>query len=930
MSGALVGRESELSFLLGCFDEARTGAGLVTLVSGEAGSGKSRLVEDFFDGVAERGGVTALGRAAEQEGAPPFWPWRATLHGLGAPDLLGSARGLDRPAERFVRFEEVTTWLAGAAAEGNGLVLGVDDLHCADPSSMRLFSHVAHGLRGRQILLVGTHRPSPSDHASGFSSLLADLARLPARRVLDVGGLGRAAVAELLGTHEGSPLVDRVMERTGGNALFVIELARHLLNGRDPAQLPDSLKEMIGVRLASRTLGCVEVLRTGAVLGREFAAGVVATMLRRPAMAVFEQLDEAVTAALIAPAGAPGRFQFIHALVRDAVEAGIGQPALALLHRQAAEAIQAYEGEGDDHLSDLARHWDECSVLGDEEVAATRNERAADAAQRQLAWEEAARLYDRAAALGGPVADPVDRHRRLVGAARARLHSDDIASAAARCIDAGRAARQAGRSDLLADAALLVEARGGSGGPEVPALIGLAREALGAVADNDHARRARLLGLLAVLCFYADARRCEALADAAMEQAELAGDPLAAAAAARARQMIRFGPEHAEERLSLADRMGAAGRAAGDPSISQWEPLWRIDALLELGRLPDAMATMPLLRQQVMLVGHPISRWHLARSEAVLAAATGRWDDARHFGRLALHLHATQEGHEGAVALELALQVSIGIHTGFDPTVLDGYDQLDPARAPAYTSDIPVLLPLVPMAELGRADQALTLYSRLAPVLQWQPPPFLWLPIHMFRLLAAIALDRLDDVPPLLDRLRSSRGYHVAGGGGPIAYFGCVELYLGEGALALSRWDDAVLELRTAVDEGRCATTPPFEIRAGALLAEALVGRGRAQDLAEAAGLAARYGPAAETCGMRPWAERLAAVAGVTPERQAGPLSPREFEVARLVALGLSNKAIAAELHISARTAQNHVQHILIKLGASNRAKVASWVESNR
>jgi DNA-binding CsgD family transcriptional regulator len=930
VQSALVGRDVERASLRGWLDESLTGAAVVGLLSGDAGAGKTRLLEDLIDHAATRGVVPAVGRASEQEGAPPFWPWRVVLRGLGAPDLLAGADALDRAAERFVRFEAVTSWLAGAADAGGGLLVGIDDLHCADRSSMRLFSHVASGLRGHRVLLVATHRSSPGDHAEGFGSMLADVARLPSRRAMDLGGLGRHAVAELLGSDPSSPVVDRVWALTRGNALFVSELARHIAAGRDVADLPDTLRDVIGVRLSARTAGCLDVLRTAAVVGREFAAGVVATAQGRPAMHVLEDVDEAVAAGLVAPSGVPGRFQFVHALVRDAVEAGVARPALVRLHRQVADAIETYEGAGDDQLSDLARHWDESSVLGDVGVAAAWSERAAGAAERQLAWEEAARLYDRAAALAGPVTDPVDRHRRLVGAARARLHSDEIGSAVARCIDAGRAAREAGRGDLLAEAVLVMEGRGGSGGPEVPALIALAEEALTAIEADDHARRARILGLLAVLHFYAGSGRGPELTDAAEEEAGRTDDPLAAAAAVRARQMTRFGPEHAEERLLLADRIGEAGRAAGDPSITQWEALWRVDALLELGRIPEALATMPLLRQQVGAVGHPISRWHLARSEAVLAAAAGRWEDANRFGRRAQELYAMQEGHEGAVALELALQVSIGIHTGFAPTVLADYDRLDVGRAPAYVNDIPILLPLLPLVALGRHDEARSLYARTMPVTRWEPPPFLWLPIHVFRLLAAIAVGRLDDVEPLVDRLRSSRGFHVAGGGGPIAYFGCVELHLGEAAIALGRWEDAATELRFAVAEGQRTGTPPFEVRAAALLAEALVARRQGGDAAEAAGLARRYLPAAGSFGMQPWVARLGRLTAGAPPRPTGPLSERELEVAGLVARGLSNKAIAAELHISTRTAQNHVQHILTKLGVSNRTQVASWFTGDR
>lgn len=924
-----MGRDVERAALVGWLDEALEGTTVVAMMSGDAGAGKTSLLDDLLHHASGRGMLTAVGRAAELEGAPPFWPWREVLRGLGAPDLLAGAEQLDRAPERFLRFSEVASCLAEVADGGPGLVLAIDDLQRADRSSMRLFSHVATSLRSHRVLVVGTHRLAPADHADGFTALLAEIARLPARRVLEVGGLEREAVAAVLRTDPASPLVDRVQGLTQGNALFVTELARHLAGGRELADLPDTLRGVVADRLSARSAGCVEVLRTAAVIGQEFAAGVVATALGRPAADVLACVDEAVAAALVAPAEVPGRFRFIHALVRDAVESSVARAALAETHRQVAGAIEAVVEAVDDHLSDLARHWDEASVLGDGDVAARWSERAAEAAERHLAWEEAARLYDRACALGGPTADPVERFRRLLGAARTRLHSEEISSAVARCLDAGRVARDAGRADLLAEAALVVEGRGAGGGPDMPALIGLIEEALDAADATDHARRARLLGLLAVHSFYVDSRRCAALSDAAQRHADQTDDPMAVVAAARARQMVCFGPEHAAERLLLAARIGEAGRAAGDPSISQWEPLWRIDALLELGRIPEAVADLPELRKQARAVGHPISMWHLARSEAVLAAATGRWGDAHRWGRRAQDLYAMQEGRAGAVALELALQISIGIHTGFDSTVLDDYDTLDLSRAPAYTDDIPTLLPLLPMVELGRADQAGQVYARSVPVRRWRPPPFLWLPMHALRLLAAVALHRLDDVALLVGSMRSGRGFHVAGSGGPIAYFGCVELHLGTGALALGRWDEAVRDLRHAVAEGRRAATPPFEIRAAALLGEALSGRGTSGDRAEALELTGRYAPMARTYGMTSWAIRLESLVPA-PASAAGPLSARELEVAGLVAGGLSNKAIAAALCISPRTAQNHVQHILMKLGVSNRTQVAAWFDARR
>jgi DNA-binding NarL/FixJ family response regulator len=141
--------------------------------------------------------------------------------------------------------------------------------------------------------------------------------------------------------------------------------------------------------------------------------------------------------------------------------------------------------------------------------------------------------------------------------------------------------------------------------------------------------------------------------------------------------------------------------------------------------------------------------------------------------------------------------------------------------------------------------------------------------------------------------------------------------------VALGRWEHAVRDLRTAIDEAQRAAIPPFEIRAAVLLAEALAARDEA-DAVEGHELAEQYRPRAVAYAMRPWITRLDQLAPTGPE-PVEPLSPRELDVAALVADGMTNRAIAAALYISERTAQNHVQHILTKLGLANRTQVATW-----
>lgn len=154
----------------------------------------------------------------------------------------------------------------------------------------------------------------------------------------------------------------------------------------------------------------------------------------------------------------------------------------------------------------------------------------------------------------------------------------------------------------------------------------------------------------------------------------------------------------------------------------------------------------------------------------------------------------------------------------------------------------------------------------------------------------------------------------------PGVYMGPVELQLGLAAAALGRLDAAASDLAAAVSicdaNGACG----YAVQARVELAAVLTRRG---DLSRArAELDAAAGEAARL-GMEPFTERIAALRARTPA--ASPLSPRELEVARLVARGLTNKQIGEALFVSERTAENHVQHILVKLGFSNRSQIAAW-----
>ena len=151
-----------------------------------------------------------------------------------------------------------------------------------------------------------------------------------------------------------------------------------------------------------------------------------------------------------------------------------------------------------------------------------------------------------------------------------------------------------------------------------------------------------------------------------------------------------------------------------------------------------------------------------------------------------------------------------------------------------------------------------------------------------------------------------------------------MELHLGKAAAALGSLDAAITDLTTAASISTTSGATGFAVEASVELAAALARRGTRADVDRARTLLATVAPDAKRLGMAPISQRIEDLRARLP---AGPppLSPREREVARLVGQGLTNRQIAAALYVSERTAQNHVQHILTKLGFANRSQIAAW-----
>jgi DNA-binding CsgD family transcriptional regulator len=190
----------------------------------------------------------------------------------------------------------------------------------------------------------------------------------------------------------------------------------------------------------------------------------------------------------------------------------------------------------------------------------------------------------------------------------------------------------------------------------------------------------------------------------------------------------------------------------------------------------------------------------------------------------------------------------------------------------------------------------------------------------------AAEFDDRETAAHVYRRLAPFAELFVSGGAGVVAVLGSVRLPLGQAAATIGRLDEAVRHLRAAVEANERAGMPPFTASARYWLARMLGRRRRPGDRDEAAALATSAAATAETLGMAPLRRDAHALSAELGTRAAGPLTRREQQIAGLVSQGLTNRQIAAAVHISERTAESHVQHILGKLGFTNRFQIAAWV----
>ena len=858
------------------------------------------------------------------------------------PRVFGEA---ERPAladggdsgsdQRFAMFAEVRRRLAQAARR-SGLLLVLDDLQWADEASAVLLADVVRQLRGTLILVLATYRESAASDDDTSAGLLPRLSADANTERVDLLGLAAGAVGDMLlaaGLPASADQAGEVHSETGGNPFLVRELARMLAEQRRGGPVPGRVAEATAHRLAQLSAPARALARTAAVAGNNFSAGVVARILEVRVLALLGPLDECRAAGFLVAGDRPGDHRFSHALVRSAVAAGLSAAEQRRLHAAAADAIEAlYEGQLDLHLAEVARHRVEASLPGDRAVAVAACEAAAGVAAESLAFEEAVRLYRQALSVGeGEIRDP-DRFRLELALAEALHRSGDLPGSQRTAAAVGRRAERQRDRLWLARTALVMEATG------VPEWDGeICRICEQALAGNDLPGdlRARVSSRYAQALVYRDEYdRAGQVSQDALAAAGSAGDPVVLVDALRARQLACCAPDGVAERGVLASRMLEVADALGSAWLEMWGRLWRIDTLFETGQLRSVRSELADLEICVERVPGPLAQWYFLETSAALALATGRFTYATRLAADAFKVFSDM-GHPVAFGGYSVILGQAGLHIGFGRSgMIELFDQIpDHLRPDAVdtTRGVATVFPALSFAliRLHEGDRAAAeaAYAQAGPVRSWTPIPAMRLAAWAHGLPVAISLGRTQDIEFLAAQFEPFRGQHVANGAGPGVYMGPVELPLGQAAAALGRLDPAVDDLRTAASICDANGARGCAVQARVELAAALTRRQAPGDQDEAQAALDAAAAEAEQLGMAPftaWIEQLRARRPAAASSDS-PLSPREFEVAGLVGRGLTNKQIGQNLYVSERTAENHVQHILTKLGLRNRSQIAAW-----
>ncbi|MEV0483772.1 AAA family ATPase [Streptomyces sp. NPDC050508] len=962
----LIGRDEELTRLAGVLERARGGTAGAVLIAGDAGVGKTRVLDEVAARAAGAGMTVLTGHCVDLgDVGLPYLPFTEIL-GVLADDerfagalaahpavdrLLGAGTDAARDAGGRLRLFEGIAGLLADLSDIAPLLLVLEDLHWADQSSRDLLRFLlsrgilqrpAGGAPTHRLAVFASYRADDLHRRHPLRPLLAELVRLPAVERLELRPMGDAEVARLVRALRTGPVPDgtvrRIVERAEGNAFYAEELLA--ASDMDAGGVPSGLADVLLIRFEQLSDTAQQVLRTAAVAGRRVEYDLLHDAVQLPEDELESALREAVERQLLVP-GHGDTYSFRHALAREAVYADLLPGERSRLHGGFARLL-AGRGHPAESAAERAHHYRESHDLAE---ALSASLEAADHAQRVGAPAEELRhletvldLWTSVDPAARPAGEGTDSVTLTLRASAAAAHAGD----AHRAVSLTRSALAGIGQDTDSELAARVRytlAGNLMGVDSLTAAFAYSSEALAMIPAEPPSRTwvwAAATHVLAARQVGEDeiALRVARQALRTAEELQLtdarADLLISLATLEKGGRRTREGRERLAEARELARRAGHAPvemRALFHLAIGSFESgelaeslPWLTEGLDRARRAGLLSSPYPLeMRYLQLLVLYTLGRWDECL-EAVASDAVSL-PHAGGFTRGPALYVALARGDLGAVERARALldgpfDWMAAMVAGIVLTDAGSF-QGDPeaavervrASVAALTDDsgrrpdLTVRLAALALAAVADRAVALRLTGDEAGVRRWTDTATEL--VELARSVADKGGDGRSQGPEGLAWLARAEAEWIRAATGPdaaawekvVAAFDYGDVYelarcrfrLAEALLAADRRDEAAAQARAARETA-------VRLGAAPLLAQVdtLVRRGR-------------LGDPAQDAGDRP-----------------SPLTAREQDVLRLLALGRSNRQIGEELFITGKTASVHVSNILAKLGAASRTEAVA------
>lgn len=976
-----VGRTHELALLDRWFQDAAGGHPRVVLIQGDAGIGKTRLLQEAMSIARRLRMEICFGRSYEDL-ALPYLPF---VEGLlpqleQMPDDIRQSIGADiqiigqllhrpgplppetRPSisgqadhEKLQLFRAV-----GRAtvkfAQSRPMLFVVEDLHWADRLSLDLFDHVAFTVVDTAtkepvpLVIIGTHRQLPSEER--LSRLSARLQREDICRTITLGGLNELEIHELIGglgvARPSHQLTVTVSDATHGNPLFVQEVLHHLAlqeqggyvvttTAASELRLPDQVTAAIVTRAEGLTESCRRLVTLASFLGDSFSLQTLAVVSGVSEDEVLNLLEEGMRQHLLRSEGQT--FQFAHPLIRHAFYHEPSGPRRQRFHKQIADSFQSlYADSVDKHVLEIAHHLVKAGPAAPQAAVVKFARHAADQAFGVFAWSEAAFYYEAALAAATSSLPLQDRDRADLHyrAGLAHYYDQDIGPCLHQYKEAIEIYRLAGDVQGLAQA-LMERTRTQFTLATVPfgtvADIKPLEDVLAALGDREPGLRGHILAVIAEA--YRNGRQAEKARDRAQRALKIGRaleDDLLSAYASFALALAYMNDLHVIEALEGWENALVYARRAHDVIREGWALRSIPLALTLLGRLneTEAVATRACesARKSQDWSSYSLGLSHLAS----VAVAKGDFDAAERWAHETMLMVSRSRYPFGGFRSLLALACARALR-GAWAEAEDALDVLvEPGRVFEDAGSIVRTFARV-FRQLLRADAG-SVGEALEPLAVELMKTVGTDTYSVAPLCALVELAALADLPAVAklphEALSSAADRGVLFSSG---WMFVIPRILGGVATLERRWDASDAHFRMALDVATGVGARPELGRTYLDYARMLMLQDAASNRVRAVELLKEAFKIFVELGMHPYvrrSEQLAEVLGIrlpaTPPRPGvypDDLSEREVDVLVRMAQGHNRQKVAADLVLGQRTVAGHMTSILdkIRVGDEEAAK---------